>query len=61
MHEIHTRPKEIKVTDLVLTLVGEDGDFGISPGMRTRFGVRMMSDRLKGSLKAIGRLGFGGG
>ena len=55
---------KIRATDLVLTLVGEDGDFGLifSPGMRTRLGVRMMSDTLKGNLKAIGRLlDLGGG
>jgi len=48
-------------TDLLLVLIGEeDGDFEISPGIRTRFGVRMMSDTLKGNLKAIGTcLGFG--
>ena len=44
-------------TDLALVLIGEeDGDFEISPGIRTRFGVRMMSDTLKGNLKAIGRV-----
>jgi len=35
---------------LVLAVFGEGGDFGISPGMRTCRGVRMMSDTLKGNL-----------